>query len=64
MYGKLPFKLHASWDSWRAYFIMKSVNGEHSCNRNMDANKKMKSTWLVENFLEVFKAIPPLAYDC
>ena len=43
---------------------MKSVNGEHSCNRNMDANKKMKSTWLVEKFLEVFKAIPPLACDC
>ena len=37
---------------------MKLVNGEHNCNINMDANKKMKSTWLVEQFFEVFKARP------
>ena len=39
-------------------FVVKSVDGEHSYNRNMDANKQMKSTWLVEQFLEVFKARP------
>ena len=34
-----------------ACFIVKSVDGEHCCNINMEANKKMKSTWLVEQFL-------------
>ena len=37
---------------------MKSVDGEQSCNINMDSNKQMKSTWLVEKFLKVFKARP------
>ena len=37
---------------------MKSANGQHSCNRNMDANKQMKSTWLAKPFLKVFKARP------
>ena len=53
-----PFILYASWDSWRACFVVKLVDGEHSCNRNMEANKQMKSTWLTEQFLEVFKARP------
>ena len=35
---------------------MKSVDGEHICNKNMDTNKKIKSTWLAEPFLKVFKA--------
>ena len=51
-----PFRLYASWDSRRACFVVKSMDGEHICNRNMDANKQMKSTWLVEQVLEVFKA--------
>ena len=50
------FRLYASWDSRKACFVMKSMDGEHSCNKNMDANKKMKSTWLAKQLLEVFKA--------
>ena len=53
-----PFRLYSSWDSRGAYFIVKSVDSEHTCNRNREANKQMKSTWLVEQFLEVFKARP------
>ena len=53
-----PFRLYASWDSWRACFVVKSVDGEHSCNKNIEANKQMKSTWLDEQFLEVFKERP------
>ena len=37
---------------------MKLVDGEHICKINMDSNKKMKSTWLVEQFLEVFRERP------
>ena len=33
-----PLRLYTSSDSWRACFIVKSVDGEHSCNRNMEAN--------------------------
>ena len=55
---RCSFRLYGSWDSWRACFIVKSVDGEHNCNINMEANKQMKSTWLLEQFLEVFKAIP------
>ena len=43
-----PFRSHASWDLRRACFVVKSVDGEHSCNINMDANKKIKSTWLAK----------------
>ena len=46
-----PFRLYASWDSRRACFVVKSMDGEHHCNINMDANKQMKSTWLAEQFL-------------
>ena len=35
---------------------MKSMDGKHRCNINMDANKKIKSTLLVEQFLELLKA--------
>ena len=50
--------MYSSWDSMRAYFVLKSVDSEHTYNRNMEANKKMKSTWLAEQFLKVFKARP------
>ena len=43
-----PFRLYAYWDSLRACFVVKSVDGEHSCNINIEANKQMKSTWLIE----------------
>ena len=39
-----PFRLYASWDSWRACFVVKSIDCEHSCNRNIETNKQMKST--------------------
>ena len=34
------------------------MDGEHTFNRNMEVSKQMKSTWLVEKFLEVFKERP------
>ena len=53
-----PFRLYASWDSLRACFVVKSIDCEHSCNRNLETNKQMKSIWLVEQFLEVFEERP------
>ena len=37
---------------------MKSVDGEYTCNINMEVNKQMKSTWIAEQFLKVFKVRP------
>ena len=44
VFDKLPIKIVCIGDSRRAYFVVKLVDGEHSCNRNIDANKQMKST--------------------
>ena len=35
---RCPFRLYASSDSWRACFVVKSIDGKQSCNRNMEAN--------------------------
>ena len=57
-FPRCSFRLYASWGSWRAFFLIKSMDGEYSCNINMEGNKKMRSTWLAEKFLEVLKARP------
>ncbi|KAL2898930.1 Replicase polyprotein 1a [Bienertia sinuspersici] len=53
-----PFKLYASWDSRRGTFVVKSVVNEHTCLRIMERNRQLKSSWVAEQFLEVFKAKP------
>ncbi|KAL2924672.1 Antiviral helicase SKI2 [Bienertia sinuspersici] len=56
--GDCPFRLYSSWDSRRAIFVVKTVMDEHTCCRNMEKNKQLKSTWCAEQLLEVFKAKP------
>ncbi|CAH9134895.1 unnamed protein product [Cuscuta epithymum] len=53
-----PFRIYASWDSRRGSFVVKSVVGAHMCHRNMEANKQLKSSWVAQQFLEVFKSRP------
>ncbi|KAL2921355.1 Protein MCM10-like protein [Bienertia sinuspersici] len=53
-----PFKVYASWDSRRAVFVVKSVMSEHTCTRTAERNRQLKSPWVAEQFLEVFKARP------
>ncbi|XP_021725057.1 uncharacterized protein LOC110692358 [Chenopodium quinoa] len=53
-----PFYMYSSWDSRRATFVIKTVEDNHTCHRNMKKNKQLKSTWLAEQFIEVFKARP------
>ncbi|KAL2899215.1 Turripeptide VIII-01, partial [Bienertia sinuspersici] len=53
-----PFWLYASWDSRRGSFVVKGVMNEHTCLRNMEKNIQLKSTWLAEQLLDVFKARP------
>ncbi|KAH9623671.1 hypothetical protein KSS87_000247 [Heliosperma pusillum] len=53
-----PFRLYASWDSTGSSFVVKSVDGIHKCSSDMESNKQMKSTWLAEQFFEVFKGRP------
>ncbi|KAL2940308.1 putative surface-exposed virulence protein BigA [Bienertia sinuspersici] len=45
-------------DSRRGTFMVKSVAGEHTCSRNMERNKQLKSTWVASQLLELFKARP------
>ncbi|KAL2894211.1 putative hemoglobin and hemoglobin-haptoglobin-binding protein 2 [Bienertia sinuspersici] len=52
------FRLYASWDSGRDCFLVKSVDTGHCCIRNMEKNKQLKSPWLAQQFLEIFKARP------
>ncbi|KAL2900866.1 Midasin [Bienertia sinuspersici] len=53
-----PFKLYGSWDTRRGTFVLKSVVGEHTCSRNMERNKQLKSSWVASQLLELFKARP------
>ncbi|CAH9125871.1 unnamed protein product [Cuscuta epithymum] len=53
-----PFRLYSSWDSRRATFSVKTVQKKHKCHRNMKKNKQLKSTWVSQQFLDVFKARP------
>ena len=39
-------------------YVVKSVDGEHNCSRNMKKKRQMKSRWVAEQFLEVFKVRP------
>ncbi|KAL2904518.1 Trafficking kinesin-binding protein 1 [Bienertia sinuspersici] len=52
------FSLYASWNSATSCFIVKSVKSGHCCVRNMEKNKQLKSTWMAQQFLEIFKARP------
>ncbi|KAL2940963.1 Na(+)-translocating NADH-quinone reductase subunit F [Bienertia sinuspersici] len=52
------FRLYASWDTRRASYVLKTVKGEHTCVRNMERTKQMKTGWMARQFLEVFKARP------
>lgn len=45
------FKIYASWDSRRETFVVKSINNNHNCQRNMMANRQLKSPWIADQFL-------------
>ncbi|XP_074271777.1 uncharacterized protein LOC141595710 [Silene latifolia] len=53
-----PFKLYGSWDNKLAAFLVKTVDPHHTCQRTMESNRQLKSTWLAKQFLDVFKAKP------
>ncbi|KAH9608296.1 hypothetical protein KSS87_011441, partial [Heliosperma pusillum] len=53
-----PFKLYGSWDNQSACFLVKSVNPSHNCQRTMESNRQLKSSWVAKQFLEVFKNKP------
>ncbi|KAL2906837.1 Protein FAR1-RELATED SEQUENCE 5, partial [Bienertia sinuspersici] len=53
-----PFRLYASWESRRATYVVKTVVPEHTCVRNMERNKQLKSSWMAKQLLKVFKARP------
>ena len=51
-----PFKLYASWDITRASFVVKKVNNEHTCQRNMDSYHQFKDSWCADQLLDLFKS--------
>ncbi|KAL2894767.1 DNA translocase FtsK [Bienertia sinuspersici] len=53
-----PFYLFSSWHSKKGSFIVKTVNSEHRCERNMSRNKQLTTRWVAKEMLEVFKARP------
>ena len=53
-----PFKMYGSWDKSSTSFVIKSVIPEHTCQRSMDGNKQLKSSWVANQMLEVFKSRP------
>ncbi|XP_021726150.1 uncharacterized protein LOC110693302 [Chenopodium quinoa] len=52
------FYLYGAWESRRATFVVKTVQLEHTCHRNMKRNRQLKSKWVAKQFLEVFKNRP------
>ena len=54
----LSFRIYASWDKKLAEYTVKSVKNKHTCQRNMEGNSRLKSKWVVEQMLEVFKKRP------
>ncbi|KAL2928724.1 Replicase polyprotein 1a [Bienertia sinuspersici] len=42
----------------RATFVLKTVKGEHTCVRTMERNKQLRTGWIAEQLLEVFKSRP------
>ncbi|KAL2942639.1 Protocadherin-1, partial [Bienertia sinuspersici] len=56
--GGCLFRLYASWDTRRATFVLKTVKGEHTCVRNMERNKQLRTGWIAKQLLEVFKSRP------
>lgn len=52
------YYLYGGWDSRREVYVVRSVDGEHNCSRNMTKNRQMKSRCVAKQFLEVFKVRP------
>lgn len=53
-----PFRMYASWDNNSASFLVKSLEDQHTCHRTMEGNRQLKTSWLADQLLDVFKARP------
>ena len=53
-----PFRVYASWDKRSAAFVVKSVVLQHTCQRSMEGNRQLRSAWVADQLLDVFKARP------
>jgi MuDR family transposase len=53
-----PFRIFASWDRKIASYVVKSVDGNHTCQRNMDSNIQFKASWCADELLDLFKSRP------
>ncbi|KAL2939828.1 Transposase for insertion sequence element IS1081 [Bienertia sinuspersici] len=53
-----PFYLYCSIHSRDATWLVKKVVNSHTCHRNMNKNRQLKSSWVARQLLEMFKSRP------
>ncbi|XP_057528637.1 uncharacterized protein LOC130807447 [Amaranthus tricolor] len=58
-----PFRIYASWDRKLAEYTVNSVKNKHTCQRNMEGNSRLKSKWVAEQKIEVFKKRPHILFN-
>ncbi|XP_021763991.1 uncharacterized protein LOC110728656 [Chenopodium quinoa] len=52
------FYLYGAWESRRATFVVKNMQLEHTCHKNMKRNRQLKSKWVAKQILKVSKNRP------
>jgi MuDR family transposase len=53
-----PFRIYGSWEHNIASYIVKGVVSTHKCQRNMNKNRQLKSSWCAEQLITTFKSRP------
>ena len=41
-----------------ASYVVKTVDGQHTCQRNIDSNRQFKASWCAKKLLDLFKSRP------
>ncbi|KAL2898965.1 hypothetical protein RDABS01_024047 [Bienertia sinuspersici] len=56
--GECPFYQYCSIHSGDATWLVKKVVNSHTCHRNINKNRQLKSSWVARQLLEMFKSRP------
>ncbi|CAH9103630.1 unnamed protein product [Cuscuta europaea] len=52
------WRIYASWDGPKESFVVKSLNPNHTCNKQDCENIQAKPRWLAEEYLEEYRKDP------
>ena len=55
---RCPFRIFSSWVRKTTSYVVKTVDGQYTCQRNMDSNRQFKASWCMEKLLDLFKSRP------